>query len=337
MQSVITQVNPIGLVNPPQYGTLFLEQFTIETSNGVKHVRFQLPSEYLDYINSPLSQIPQAEGGLIVGTSSGTIQSQTPYTCSTELCQISTKYDVQDSIAYFNLQLVTDMNDVQLSDTLTRLIATETLSVITQRTLRVGHLSTEGMKFSVPIYGSNAYDMATFRQFILSDVPTMAIRTVTIYDNQTPFEDAILFQIISSLVFKSDQLVDLVYYRLSMKGNEEDDIIEVTGRDLQPDGETYGVEPAEYSIPDQYEGRLVLPQSIINLQHHQYIDVLCEVTPGVQQEDARWGCVTNLTFNEIADKSGFILSGVVRGNLSAERIIHNLIDHFNQTDELRMV
>lgn len=92
-------------------------------------------------------------------------------------------------------------------------------------------------------------------------------------------------------------------------------------------------------ILKEYPQSIILKYSLYLLQNYP-IDLSSErsikvkflVKPGTQRIDARWGCATNISFEE-AD-NGFNLTGIIRGNLSAETIIDRMINEANKSENI---
>jgi hypothetical protein len=298
------------------------------------------------------------------------------YSCrSYELpCLIDANYEggAADQVIV-KLDLASNLNQLQLMTRLREQIDQHGRGQITviRRYLRVGKIQTHGSKFTVQITGALAVDMTKIRHIILEDIPTMAVKTIWVHENRTIWSDENIYQLLASLVFNSTTIVAVrpllndvqssslkpdrnllstgaetkfngsipmvegeVRYYLEATG-EPGKIVTVTGRNLTPIGNTYDVVPVEYAV-DMGQGNIeLMGQTILKLLPDNSLRVECLVSPGTQKQDARWGCVTNLTFD--GEPGYYELSGVVRGNLTAEQIIASLTRIINRSLDLRLI
>jgi len=253
----------------------------------------------------------------------------------------------RDEKGYFTLDLATDFNPPRilysLQDFLQNTINNRT--VIISRDVIIDSINTNGRRFNVIFKNASNRDMAQIYQIIKLHIPTMAVARIDVNENRTSFASEILFTLIRQIVFNSSTLVpDGVYYHLS-RYNDSDRTIQVTADDIEQLDTNYDVVPVKYSIKEEDEiiylsqttGIKLPPKRIINGQIViDGLDVYILVAPGTQEDDARWGCVSDLSFKE--QGSNFILEGTVRGNLKAEEIIERLIDYTDQSiDDFRLI
>lgn len=335
---------------PVLVGKLILDKFVVDerarpfiNASPIQIVKFNIPLSALTTMKDVIVKLPKANKIKPTVTviqnfsaSSTDTYGKTGYSChSYELpCLINAEYKTVKTEIEVTLEFASNLNKLQLIVAWTNFLQKAGFDVVIRRHLIVSSIMTKGIRFSVPILNSLPSDMARIRRIILEDIPTMAVGTITIYENKTVWPDSNVFQLISSLVFNSGTIVDEgVSYKIDVNGIQGKTIT-LTGRDLEAIGPVYDVVPVEYNVPIGQGKMMTLPQTILKLLPDHSLKAECKVIPGKQKNDARWGCVTNLAF--IRRNDHYELKGAIRGNLTAKRIVDDLIKIINTSDDLRI-
>ena len=172
------------------------------------------------------------------------------------------------------------------------------------------------------IEDTNTYYANSLRRTMISDVPTLAIDTVNVFDNTSILTDEILVHRLGLIVLNSS-IIDIGDITMELDAACDEEEMYVTASMLKcNNSKIYAVNPGTI---------------ILKLYKGQKINLKCVIKKGIGRDHAKWMPVAAIGYNisQKGDGLKIILSIEPVGSLSGETILSQAKDIMKTRTEIK--